>query len=796
MVRAVTPIPFVKARFFDRCGKPLAGGKVYTYEANTTTDKTTYKDPYGLTPNTNPIILDAAGEADIYLDGTYRIRITDRNGVLVNDVAKIGSWFSDNLQDSLDNVSSAMGEALKPTLQNLNDTVDAAQVEVNRRVFLLDGAIATAAAAGAGANGWTALLVESDGLNQQQINDGLPTIAELASIENPRNGQRVYVKSYHAGLNKGGGTFIYNSSKASQNDSGSVINGWVRQFESIVTPFMFGAKADGSTDDTLALTRALKFARENGLVCDGLRKTYQCCGVLFDNNQKFYRATLVCNKFDTDIISVLESTSYNNDPRWLENIDFQEIYIEGNRQLHTNIKKNTGQEDGGRHGFRFIRPTRHVRMKKCKGLNCATDGITFFPHGGSKPNQVLDVELEDCEFSGNRRHGGSSDSVNGIKFTRVICNNNGLDIDPSAATNSGLRGDTVSSGVYGSGWDCEEYGADIVSTNMQFIDCEMLKNARSGLLVLTTGNTSEAAEKAVIHIKGGAYDAGVSVNADGQSILVTPLYHKDVRNTVLFTVDDVNLSNGIVAARCVDRFETSNLLSAQPVGVFENTTAYVDDPSNVYIDATSGKSAAYFRFMPNVDSFSYKNDELKLKSVSGKMKLTGNIIDTAAGELRISAFRSFERGALSLAMNVNTGGCDLIYSGANGEKLIIIDSGNYIYPATSARYFLGSASKRFNTVFLTNAPNVESDERIKKDIRALNDAEKLVAKDLKAEICVYRLKDNDSKLQIGMIAQKVVAIFEKYGLNALEYQVVYYDADIDRYSIVYEQLTLFVLSAI
>lgn len=172
MVKAVTPIPFVKARFFDRCGKPLAGGKVYTYEANTTTPKVTYKDPYGLTPNTNPIILDAAGEADIYLDGTYRIRITDRNDVLVNDVAKIGSWFSDNLQDSLDNVSSAMGEALKPTLQNLNDTVDAAQVEINRRMFLLDATIATAAAAGAGANGWTALLVkDASGLTQQQVND-------------------------------------------------------------------------------------------------------------------------------------------------------------------------------------------------------------------------------------------------------------------------------------------------------------------------------------------------------------------------------------------------------------------------------------------------------------------------------------------------------------------------------------------------------------------------------------------------------------------------------------------------
>ena len=153
MVRAVTPIPFVKARFFDRCGKPLTGGKVYTYEANTTTPKVTYKDPYGLTPNTNPIILDAAGEADIYLDGTYRIRITDRNDVLVNDVAKIGSWFSDNLQDTLDNISGAMDDALKPILQNL------------------DAAINAAAAAGAGANGWTANLVTDGTRTQKTIND-------------------------------------------------------------------------------------------------------------------------------------------------------------------------------------------------------------------------------------------------------------------------------------------------------------------------------------------------------------------------------------------------------------------------------------------------------------------------------------------------------------------------------------------------------------------------------------------------------------------------------------------------
>ena len=267
MVRAVTPIPFVKARFFDRCGKPLTGGKVYTYEANTTTPKVTYKDPYGLTPNTNPIILDAAGEADIYLDGTYRIRITDRNDVLVNDVAKIGSWFSDNLQDSLDNVSSAMGEALKPTLQNLEDLVKNAELNANSELENLRNTINAAAAAGAGANGWIdTLIATSENVNQRQVNDGIDSVAAMLAIKNPRNGQRVYVKSYHAGLGKGGGTFVYDSTTATVNDGGMVINGWVRQVSHAYLNVMnFGAKGDGVTNDYPAFKATSDYVKNTNL---------------------------------------------------------------------------------------------------------------------------------------------------------------------------------------------------------------------------------------------------------------------------------------------------------------------------------------------------------------------------------------------------------------------------------------------------------------------------------------------------------------------------------------------------
>lgn len=104
--------------------------------------------------------------------------------------------------------------------------------------------------AGAGANGWDANLVVYGKTTQRQVNDGLESIAQLIAVQNPRNGQRVYVKSYHAGLNAGGGEFVYDSTKSSINDGGMVINGWVRQVSPHYLNVMnFGAKGDGVTND-------------------------------------------------------------------------------------------------------------------------------------------------------------------------------------------------------------------------------------------------------------------------------------------------------------------------------------------------------------------------------------------------------------------------------------------------------------------------------------------------------------------------------------------------------------------
>ena len=74
-------------------GKPLAGGKVYTYDAGTTTPKSTYTTMAGDVPNLNPVILDQNGKAKIFLgDGAYRMRILDSNDALIDDIDQISRY--------------------------------------------------------------------------------------------------------------------------------------------------------------------------------------------------------------------------------------------------------------------------------------------------------------------------------------------------------------------------------------------------------------------------------------------------------------------------------------------------------------------------------------------------------------------------------------------------------------------------------------------------------------------------------------------------------------------------------
>jgi hypothetical protein len=67
-------------------GQPCIGARLFTYEANTSTPKAAYHDPYYLSPHTNPIIMNDQGQNVIWLDGFYHLRLEDADGVQLWDV--------------------------------------------------------------------------------------------------------------------------------------------------------------------------------------------------------------------------------------------------------------------------------------------------------------------------------------------------------------------------------------------------------------------------------------------------------------------------------------------------------------------------------------------------------------------------------------------------------------------------------------------------------------------------------------------------------------------------------------
>jgi hypothetical protein len=84
----LSPFGGVGAQFLDNSGNVLTGGKIFTYSAGTTTNQVTYINSSGLTPHSNPIILDAAGRVpggEIWLtDGlAYKFLLKNSDDVLI-----------------------------------------------------------------------------------------------------------------------------------------------------------------------------------------------------------------------------------------------------------------------------------------------------------------------------------------------------------------------------------------------------------------------------------------------------------------------------------------------------------------------------------------------------------------------------------------------------------------------------------------------------------------------------------------------------------------------------------------
>lgn len=89
--------PVLKHTFYKNDGTRNAGGKVWTYEAGTTTPKTTHTTSVADVANTNPIILDSHGECELWSDGQLKVNN------LESDDTQVTGWPVDNVGSGVSN---------------------------------------------------------------------------------------------------------------------------------------------------------------------------------------------------------------------------------------------------------------------------------------------------------------------------------------------------------------------------------------------------------------------------------------------------------------------------------------------------------------------------------------------------------------------------------------------------------------------------------------------------------------------------------------------------------------------
>lgn len=364
--------------------------------------------------------------------------------------------------------------------------------------------------------------VADDGVFVNILN--INAVADLASI-NITLYSTVNVRGYYTANDGGGGIFNYDATQSAVNNGGTIINGWIRQYSGAVNVKWYGAKGDGTTDDTTAIQNSFNDSLELEITEGSylLSTTISIGSNRYINNNGTFLRDITVPTFDMFLIDGKSDITFSGGK--IDGVQLEVVATVANRFCGIRVYDSVGGLSPTNVNIIGVEVTRTTSgEEQVEGIRAAI----MFEDG-------INCKAENCYVHGNRSAGIRVDGL--LSEDCKIINNTIVGIlNDIGSTIGTLRGKRVS--VLDNTISDSAYTAISLNTDDSIVSRNTVLNTSPGYagIILGHDNTYTTASRTICS-NNLIQDTGIGGTAAGAIIISNS--------------DEVIISNNIID-NCTD----------------------------------------------------------------------------------------------------------------------------------------------------------------------------------------------------------------------------------------------------